>query len=408
MAITANYSSLFPRVKKDALKKTAIASFMQTSKTVKASKTSSKSSIGKDLVSLSPTNEMRNVISQFKQSESASLNLSVKVSTEHTLDTKEGQEEALNGMDDMLRMITKDEDEYNSVKSQISSIMRQQGGLSFSYKSKSGKVVNISYGGQKSSDSSKVPSNVEESQTEQKASVYEIMLSMRKVSTTVNEDGTSDMSISEQFFSAIAGYFSKKEVQAEEVASNDYSAAYNQSKSSSATIEVTNVSSNSDPLVLDLDGSGIQLTDTNDGAYFDITADGKKDKVAWVKGNTAFLVYDKNGNGVIDDGSEFFGDQNGAKDGFLELSKYDDNKDGIINNQDRIYNALKLYKDIDGNKQISSNELFTLENMGIKQLNLNCIPTNSKVNGNSVILNGSYERNDGTTGLLADVLLNYK
>ena len=308
----------------------------------------------------------------------------------------------------MLRMITKDEDEYNSVKSQISSIMRQQGGLSFSYKSKSGKVVNISYGGQKSSDSSKVPSNVEESQTEQKASVYEIMLSMRKVSTTVNEDGTSDMSISEQFFSAIAGYFSKKEVQAEEVASNDYSAAYNQSKSSSATIEVTNVSSNSDPLVLDLDGSGIQLTDTNDGAYFDITADGKKDKVAWVKGNTAFLVYDKNGNGVIDDGSEFFGDQNGAKDGFLELSKYDDNKDGIINNQDRIYNALKLYKDIDGNKQISSNELFTLENMGIKQLNLNCIPTNSKVNGNSVILNGSYERNDGTTGLLADVLLNYK
>lgn len=162
-----------------------------------------------------------------------------------------------------------------------------------------------------------------------------------------------------------------------------------------------------DPIVLDLSGEGINLTEAGKGANFDINADGKMDSTAWVAGNTAMLVYDKNGNNAIDDGSELFGDQNGASDGFKELAKYDDNNDGKINNQDAIYKNLKLYRDLNGDGKMSENEFSTLEDMGIKSLNLNAKDVDENVNGNSIVLSGSFEREDGTTGEMADAIFGY-
>ncbi|OQB43868.1 MAG: hypothetical protein BWY02_02956 [bacterium ADurb.Bin157] len=46
--------------------------------------------------------------------------------------------------------------------------------------------------------------------------------------------------------------------------------------------------------------------------------------------------------------------------------------------------------------------------MGIKQLNLNCVAVDQDINGNSLILNGTFEKVDGSKGQLADVLLGYK
>ena len=45
------------------------------------------------------------------------------------------------------------------------------------------------------------------------------------------------------------------------------------------------------------------------------------------------MTYDKNGNGIIDDGSEMFGETNAAN-GFEALKKFDDNKDGKIDEND--------------------------------------------------------------------------
>ena len=57
-------------------------------------------------------------------------------------------------------------------------------------------------------------------------------------------------------------------------------------------------------------------------------------------GGDAFLAIDRNGNGSIDDGTELFGDQNGAAHGFAELAKFDSNHDGVINAQDDDFDKL--------------------------------------------------------------------
>ncbi|MBQ9682549.1 MAG: hypothetical protein IJV35_04690 [Neisseriaceae bacterium] len=64
-----------------------------------------------------------------------------------------------------------------------------------------------------------------------------------------------------------------------------------------------------DPLVLDLDGDGIELVNANgwNGVQFDFNGNGIKTATQWVKADDGLLVWDRNGNGVIDDGSELFG-----------------------------------------------------------------------------------------------------
>jgi hypothetical protein len=61
-----------------------------------------------------------------------------------------------------------------------------------------------------------------------------------------------------------------------------------------------------DPLALDLDGDGIETIGINgyDTVLFDHNGDGVKTGTGWVKSDDGFLVLDRNGNGLIDDGSE--------------------------------------------------------------------------------------------------------
>ena len=100
-----------------------------------------------------------------------------------------------------------------------------------------------------------------------------------------------------------------------------------------------------DPLILDMDANGFDLTSADDGAEFDIDADGNIDKTAVTRGNDAMLALDLNENGVIDNGTELFGNQNGAKDGFAELAKYDENADGIIDAGDGIFDGREQRSD---------------------------------------------------------------
>lgn len=64
------------------------------------------------------------------------------------------------------------------------------------------------------------------------------------------------------------------------------------------------------PLVIDLDGDGVELiaVGTSD-AFFDLDVDGFAEKTGWVGANDALLALDVDGDGIIDDGSELFGDQ---------------------------------------------------------------------------------------------------
>jgi hypothetical protein len=63
------------------------------------------------------------------------------------------------------------------------------------------------------------------------------------------------------------------------------------------------------PIIVDWDGSGIHLTGPNGAKLWTFFPDRPAVKIDWidVTSTNAFLVLDRNGNGVIDNASEMFG-----------------------------------------------------------------------------------------------------
>ncbi|MGD9851513.1 MAG: calcium-binding protein [Nitrospirales bacterium] len=97
-----------------------------------------------------------------------------------------------------------------------------------------------------------------------------------------------------------------------------------------------------DPLVLDLDGDGLELTArTNLSPVFDLDGDGFAEQTGWVRPDDGLLAYDQNANGQIDDIGELFG--NPTTSGFAELAAHDGNADGVINAQDAIFADLRVW-----------------------------------------------------------------
>lgn len=95
-----------------------------------------------------------------------------------------------------------------------------------------------------------------------------------------------------------------------------------------------------DPLVLNLDGLPATLTDAT--MEFDLDADGQLDRFHILGGGSAYLSWDRNGNGVVDDGTELFGPSTG--DGYTELAAHDYDGNGWIDEADAIYAQLSLWR----------------------------------------------------------------
>ena len=54
------------------------------------------------------------------------------------------------------------------------------------------------------------------------------------------------------------------------------------------------------PIVLDLDGDGVELVALEDStAFYDINGDGYRERMAWASADDGFLAYDKDGDGLI-------------------------------------------------------------------------------------------------------------
>ena len=90
------------------------------------------------------------------------------------------------------------------------------------------------------------------------------------------------------------------------------------------------------------------ITSAAEGVLFDIDGDGAREQISWTAAGAplAFLAIDKNGNGMIDDGTELFGGATvpGAQNGFIALSKLAGRK-GPIRNTDPIFAQLLLWTD---------------------------------------------------------------
>jgi len=163
-----------------------------------------------------------------------------------------------------------------------------------------------------------------------------------------------------------------------------------------------------EPLVIDLNNNGLELTDVraDQQVKFDITGDGIKESVSWVKPSDGLLVFDRNGNHTIDSGKELFGDQNGAANGFEELAKFDATGDGVINSDDEIYQDLKIWRDLNQNGYSEKNELGSISDYGIQSIDLNKDNTSEYISGNRVEGYSNY-KTANSTGKVGEVFFNY-
>lgn len=128
-----------------------------------------------------------------------------------------------------------------------------------------------------------------------------------------------------------------------------------------------------DPLVINLDTDVAELSDQN--FYFDIDADGEEDEIARLSGGSGYLALDKNGDGVINDGSELFGTASG--NGFADLAKYDEDGNGWIDEGDAIWSKLKIWcKDENG-----EDVLYRLSDKGVGAICLQNAATDFTLQG---------------------------
>ncbi len=178
-----------------------------------------------------------------------------------------------------------------------------------------------------------------------------------------------------------------------------------------------------DPLILDLNGNGIDAVGINNAnpILFDHNASGIKQGTGWIAPTDGFLVLDRNGNGQIDNGSELFGNSTAiydaagnvtgtAADGYAALAAQDTNLDGVVNSLDANFASLQVWQDFNQDGIAQAGELTSLAQQGIASLNVAgtavpqhvnglILPANtidsSLPGGNVLAFSGTYTRTDG-------------
>ncbi|WP_346353459.1 hypothetical protein [Azotosporobacter soli] len=156
-----------------------------------------------------------------------------------------------------------------------------------------------------------------------------------------------------------------------------------------------------DPLVINYGGAAASLSEEK--YHFDLDSDGNAEQMSFVSKGSGFLALDLNNDGKINNGKELFGPQSGS--GFNELKAYDGDGNGWIDENDPIYNKLRIWtKD-----QAGQDRLLALGQAGVGAIYLGNVASEfshkdseNKLQG-QVRSSGVFLREDGQVGSMQQV-----
>jgi len=166
----------------------------------------------------------------------------------------------------------------------------------------------------------------------------------------------------------------------------------------------------SDPLLVDLDSDGFELSALHEGVNFDIWGYGRAQAVAWVEADDGLLAIDRNGNGLVDDGSELFGDMDGeVSDGFADLARLDravagGDGDGLMDSDDAAFERLVIWRDLDQSGTCEAGEVTPVAELGVTEIDLTATASDLEVAGNRIPMVGAM-RGEGVVLMVGDALL---
>lgn len=161
-----------------------------------------------------------------------------------------------------------------------------------------------------------------------------------------------------------------------------------------------------DPLVLSYDGPAADFTDTT--FRFDLDSDGASEEMPSLAAGSGFLTIDRNGDGVVNNGSELFGPSSG--NGFAELKELDSDGDDWLDADDPVFDRLRIWTRDEQGKDT----LIALGQKGIGAIYLGSLSAPFSVKDQDNVLQaqntrmGIYLRESGQPGIVQQVELAVK
>jgi hypothetical protein len=155
---------------------------------------------------------------------------------------------------------------------------------------------------------------------------------------------------------------------------HNYTVYQNTGSHAQVLVRVGVVVTNNDsvaPVVLDLNRDG-------DLAYsqmlMDINSDGQMDLTAWAAAEDGVLVWDKHGDGLVHDRSQYAFAQYASFAGATDLQglaeAFDSNQDGVFDALDALYSQFAVWQDLDQDGMSDEGEVRSLADWGIAAINL--------------------------------------
>lgn len=154
-----------------------------------------------------------------------------------------------------------------------------------------------------------------------------------------------------------------------------------------------------DPLVINYAAPAARLLDST--VSFDVDSDGSADTVQRLATGSGYLALDRNADGVINNGTELFGTRSG--DGLADLSAFDDDRNGWIDENDAVWGSLRLWV------QDQAGTLLTLREASVGAIFLGSVDTPMQLDsangtaGGEINRTGLFLHEDGAAGTVQQI-----